>query len=144
MAESLLEAKIGSDDGAWAREHLAADVVAWLTTISPNGTPQSSPISFLWDGATIFFYSQPDTPKLRNLELSPRISFHLRGDDHADHALILEGEAAVDPSIPPSDVHRAYQAKYAAPLAHWGMDEAETARRFSVPIRITPTRVRVS
>jgi hypothetical protein len=63
-------------------------------------------------------------------------------DDYADHGLIVEGEAAVDPSIAPSDVHPAYQAKYVAPLAHWGMDEAETARAFSVPIRITPSRVR--
>jgi PPOX class probable F420-dependent enzyme len=143
MEDSLLEAKLTSAGGAWAREHLATDVVAWITTIAPDGTPQSSPISFLWDGATIFFYSQPDTPKLRNLERSPRVSFHLRGDDHADHGLVIEGDAVVDPSIAPSDVHPAYQAKYAAPLAHWGMDEAETARSFSVPIRITPTRVRI-
>jgi hypothetical protein len=70
-------------------------------------------------------------------------SFNLRSDDHADHVLVIEGDAAVDASIPPSDVHPAYRAKYVAPLAHWGMDEAETAQSFSVPIRITPTRVRV-
>jgi PPOX class probable F420-dependent enzyme len=86
---------------------------------------------------------QPDTPKLRNIARSPRVSFNLRSDDHADHLLVIEGDAAVDSSIPPSDVHAAYRAKYEAPLAHWGMDEAETARSFSVPMRITPTRVRV-
>ena len=42
-----------------------------------------------------------------------------------------------------SDVHPAYQAKYREPLVHWEMDEAETAADFSVPIRITPRRVRV-
>ena len=78
MADSLLESKLASEDGAWAREHLATDVVAWLTTVAADGTPQSSPISFLWDGPTIFFYSQPDTPKLRNLARSPRVSFTLR------------------------------------------------------------------
>jgi PPOX class probable F420-dependent enzyme len=142
-ADSPLEAKLATADGAWARDHLVSDVVAWLTTVAADGTPQSSPISFLWDGATIFFYSQPDTRKLRNLERSRRVSFTLRSDDHADHLLIVEGDAAVDLSIPPSDVHPTYRAKYTAPLAHWGMDEAETARSFSVPIRITPTRVRV-
>jgi PPOX class probable F420-dependent enzyme len=143
MPDSLLESKLATDAGAWAREHLATDVVAWLTTVAGDGTPQSSAISFLWDGPTIFFYSQPDTPKLRNLARSPRVSFNLRSDDHADHLLVIEGDAAVDSSIPPSDVHAAYRVKYAAPLAHWGMDEAETARSFSVPVRITPTRVRV-
>ena len=33
-------------------------------------------------------------------------------------------------------------AKYREPLAHWGMDEATTARDFSLPIRIRPTRMR--
>jgi PPOX class probable F420-dependent enzyme len=143
MSDSLLESKLASAAGAWAREHLATDVVAWLTTVASDGTPQSSAISFLWDGPTIFFYSRPDTPKLHNIARSPRVSFNLRSDDHADHVLVIEGAAVVDASIPPSDVHPAFRAKYVAPLAHWGMDEAETARSFSVPIRITPTRVRV-
>lgn len=143
MAGSLLERKLATEGGAWAREHLTTDVVAWLTTVAPDGTPQSSPISFLWDGATILFYSQPDTPKLRNLAASSRVSFTLRGDDFADHLLIVEGDAVADPSIAPSDVHPEYRAKYREPLAHWEMDEAETARSFSVPIRITPTRVRI-
>jgi hypothetical protein len=51
--------------------------------------------------------------------------------------------ADVDRSISPSDVHPPYQAKYVEPLAHWGMDEAQTALDFSIPIRIHPVRVRV-
>jgi PPOX class probable F420-dependent enzyme len=143
VGDSLLERKLAADDAAWAREHLATDVVGWLTTIAPDGTPQSSPISFLWDGATIFFYSRPDTPKVRNLASSPRVSFTLRADEYADHYLVIEGDAAIDASIEPADVHPAYQAKYVEPLAHWGMDEAQAARDFSVPIRISPTRVRL-
>ena len=142
MTESVLEFRLASEDAGWAREHLETDVVAWLTTVAANGTPQSSPIT-LWDGPTIFFYSKPDTPKLRNLARSPRVSFTLRSDEYADHALIVEGDAAIDPSIEPSDVHPTYRAKYAAPLAHWDMDEAQTAVDFSVPVRITPTRVRI-
>ena len=139
----LLRSALESDDGSWAREHLESDVVAWFTTVAADGTPQPSIISFLWDGETIFFYSQPDTPKLRNLARSPNVAFQLRSDDHGDHVLIVTGTAEIDPSIPPSDRHRAYAAKYRAPLAHWGMDEAETARSFSVPIRIRPRKVRV-
>src|SRR4029453_12360124 len=100
MSASLLESKLASDAGTWAREHLEADVVCWLTAVAADGTPQASPISFLWDGATIFFYSQPYTPKLRNIARSPRVSFNLRSDDHADHLLVVEGDAAVDSSIP--------------------------------------------
>ena len=135
---------LARDDAAWAREHLEADAVAWLTTVAPDGRVQSSLISFLHDGPTIFFYSQPDTPKLRNLAAAARVSFHLQSDPYGDHALIVEGTAKIDPSIPPSDVHEAYRTKYREPLAHWAMDEGETARDFSVPIRIRPTRVRVA
>jgi PPOX class probable F420-dependent enzyme len=139
-----LEAALESDDADWAREHLAGDVVAWLTTIAADGRPQSSVISFLWEGDTILFYSQPNTPKLRNIALSPLVSFNLQSDPYADHLLTIEGTAEEDPSVPPSDEHPTYRAKYREPLEHWGMGEAETARDFSVPIRITPRRVRLA
>jgi PPOX class probable F420-dependent enzyme len=131
-----------TEDGAWAREHLAADVVGWLTTVGPDGRVMSSVISFLWDGATILFYSKPNTPKLRNMAEHPQVSFTLNTDTYGDHILVIEGEAAIDHAAEPSDVHEAYASKYHAPLEHWEMDEAQTAREFSVAIRITPTRIR--
>lgn len=143
MDADPLSTALAREDAAWAMDHLATDAVAWLTTVAADGRPQSSLISFLHDGATIFFYSKPDTPKLRNLAGSALVTFHLQSDPFGDHALIVEGTAAVDPTIPPSDVHPGYRAKYRAPLAHWKMDEATTAREFSVPIRIRPIRVRI-
>jgi PPOX class probable F420-dependent enzyme len=130
-------------EGAWASEHLLRDVVGWLTTVADDGRIQSSPISFLWDGGSILFYSKPNTPKLRNITAHPQVSFNLNSDPYADHALVIEGMAAIDAAVPASDFHQAYAAKYQAPLAHWEMDEAQTAREFSVPVRITPTRIRV-
>jgi PPOX class probable F420-dependent enzyme len=132
-----------TDEGAWAREHLERDVVGWLTTVAPDGRPQSSVISFLWDDDSLFFYSRPNTPKLRNIARSPLVSFHLQSDPYGDRVLVIEAIAEIDPSIPPSDEHPAYRAKYAEPLAHWEMDEAETALDFAVPVRIRPTRVRL-
>ena len=143
MRLTALDELPDDEAGAWAREHLEHDVVGWLTTVAEDGTPQSSVVSFLWDGASIFLYSEPGTPKLRNIARSPLVSFHLESDPYGDRALIIEGTVAEDPSIPPSDVHAAYRAKYAQPLAHWGMDEAETARAFSVPLRIRPRRIRL-
>ena len=86
--------------GAWAAEHLASDVVGWLTTVAPDGRVQSSPISFLWDGKSILFYSKPATPKLRNIAAHPQVSFNLNSDPYADHILVIEGIAAVDDSAP--------------------------------------------
>ena len=131
-------------DAAWARERLERDVIGWLTTVAADGTPKPAIVSFLWEGDTILFYSQPDTLKLRNIARSPAVSFHLQTDAYGDHELIIEGTAEVDPATAPSDIHPTYRAKYREPLAHWGMDEAETAREFSVAVRIRPRRVRVS
>lgn len=139
-----LPATLAHDDATWAREHLQRDVVGWLTTVARDGRVQSSLISFLYDGADLLFYSQPDTPKLRNIAHSPLVSFHLQSDPFGDHMLIVEGTAEVDSTIPPLDAHAAYVAKYREPHAHWGLDFSQTALDFSVPIRIRPTRVRLA
>ena len=132
-----------SDAGdAWAREHLERDIIGWLTTRAPDGRLQSSPISFLWEDGTLLFYSQPDTPKLRNIAAHPQVAFTLQSDPYGDHVAIVEGTARVDPGTLPSDRHATYAAKYAEPLVHWELDPAQTALDFSVPVRITPTRIR--
>lgn len=139
-----LLAALERPDAAWAREHFEQDVVAWLTTVAPDGRVQSSLISFLPDGGDIVFYSQPDTPKVRNIAGSGRVSFHLQSDPMGDHMLIVEGTAEIDRSIPPMDVHERYRAKYAQPHEHWGLDFTNTALQFSLPIRIRPRRVRLA
>ena len=144
MVDGPLTEALRRDDAAWAREHIETDVVAWLTTVAPDGQPQSSVISFLHEDGTILFYSEPDKPKLRNIEHSPLVSFALQSDPYGDHYLVIEGTAAIDPSVPPSDRHPIYHAKYLEPHAHWEMDVADAARDFSVPVRITPGRVRVA
>src|SRR4029077_3534844 len=105
LSDSPLKAALRRDDAVWAREHLERDVVGWLTTVAPDGRVQSSPISFLYDGARLFFYSQPNTPKVRNIAHSPLVSFHLQSDPFGDHSLIIEGTAVIDPTIVPLYAH---------------------------------------
>ncbi len=131
-----------NEGGAWAREHLASDIVGWLTTVSADGTPPASVVAFFWDGAEIVVYSQPGTPKVRNIAANPHVAFHLQSDPYGDHTCSMEGIATPDPSLPPQDQVAAYMAKYREALAHWGMDPAATAREFSLAIRIRPTRIR--
>lgn len=141
VAERIRHA-LEADSAVWARRHLAEDVVGWLTTVAADGRVQSSPVSFLWDGETVLFYSMPDTPKTRNIAADPQVSFHLNTDDYGDHVLVLEGTAEVDAAAPPWSANPAMVAKFREPLEHWELDEAETSRDFSVAIRIRPTRVR--
>jgi PPOX class probable F420-dependent enzyme len=70
-----------SEFGRRAARRLKEERLAWLTTVSPKGTPQPVPVWFLWDGdASILLYSRPDKPKLRNITENPRVSLHLDGD----------------------------------------------------------------
>ena len=145
MSESRtpgVHAALEAASAAWAREHLVADIVGWLTTVAADGRVQSSPVSFLWDGETVFIYSQPETLKLRNIAAHPQVSFHLGTDDYGDHALVIEGTAEVDAAAPAWAANEAMVAKYREPLVHWNLDPAETSRDFSVAIRIHPKRVR--
>ena len=139
----VLAAALSGEEADWARDHLERDVVAWLTTVAPDGRVQSSVISFLFDAGRLYFYSQPETPKVRNLDHSSRVSFHLQSDGYGDHWLTIEGTAVIDRTIPPLDANEPYVAKYTEPHEHWRLDFTETARSFSVPIRIEPTRVRL-
>ena len=144
MSDDPLTAALQRPDAAWARQHLDQDIVAWITTMAPDGRVQSSPISFLVEGGDLIFYSQPGAPKVRNIEHSSRVAFHLQSDPYADHWLSIEGTARVDRTIPAMDRYERYLAKYAEPHAHWGLDFTDTAQDFSLPIRIRPTRVRLA
>ena len=131
-----------ADSAAWARQHLAEDVVGWLTTVAPDGRVQSSPVSFLWDGETVLIYSKPDGLKLRNIAANQQVSFGLNTDKYGDHILVIEGTAEVDAAAPAWSDNPAMVAKFREPLEHWELDPAETSRDFSVAIRIRPTRIR--
>src|SRR5207248_8835730 len=57
--------------GARAARRLADDVIGWLVTVNRAGAPQPSPVWFLWDDDGLLIYSQPGTPKLRNIARNP-------------------------------------------------------------------------
>jgi len=125
-----------------ADRRLRTDIVGWLTTVDRQGTPTSSVVSFFWDGDTILFYSEPDTPKIRNVAANPRVSFHLNCDEIGDEMVTLEGDCRVDDGAPRSTDIPEYQAKYAEPYRRWGMDPGDTATQFWLACRITVDRIR--
>ena len=53
--------------GQRALKRLQDEQVIWLSTTSPNGTPQPSPVWFVWKDDRVLIYSQPDTPKIRGI-----------------------------------------------------------------------------
>jgi PPOX class probable F420-dependent enzyme len=132
--------------GSRVERRLREEPIGWLVTVSPSGTPQPSPIWFLWDGSDSFLiYSQPDTPKLRNIQANPRVAMHLEGDGGGGDIVVLTGTAAVS-ADPPAHLVPEYLAKYGSRIRSegksWGSTDEGFAASYSVPVRFTPSRLR--
>jgi PPOX class probable F420-dependent enzyme len=127
--------------GARAARRLRDEVVIWMTTVTPDGSPLPRPVWFLWDGdESAVMYSRP-SPRVRNLESNPRVTLNFDGDGEGSDIIVFSGTAAVDPELPPADRWPAYLAKYDEHIASIGMTPESFAKAYSVPVRIRFTRV---
>lgn len=135
------EIDLRDKNGTRAAERLSGDRIGWLTTVAPNGTPQASPIWFLWDSDDILVYSL-DSPRARNIAEHPRVSLNLDGNGLGGDIVIVEGTARIDNETPSAADNPAYVAKYLPVMDEYGWTPEWFAGRYSVPIRITPTRFR--
>jgi PPOX class probable F420-dependent enzyme len=131
-----------TEKGARVAQWLRDDIVAWLVTVTPDGTPVPTPIWFWWDGESILIYSQRDKPKLRHLASNPRVALALTVNEVGDLRAVLTGNAAVDETAPAADQLPEYIEKYRDEIARLGSDPAQFAAEYSVPIRMTPTKLR--
>jgi PPOX class probable F420-dependent enzyme len=121
---------------------LSTNLMAWLTTVSPAGRPDSVPVWFLVrDDDTILLYSQPGKAKLRNIDANPHVSLGLDVTDIGRDIIRFEGTAVRAADQPPADQVPEYAAKYAERIgAIFGTVE-RFAAAFSEAIVITPTRL---
>lgn len=129
--------------GARALERLLGDKIGWLTTIDPEGGPQSSPIWFLWEDGELLVYSWKRAPRNDNIAERSRVAFNLNTDAVGGDVLTMEGVARIDPDGPPPSAHAAYLAKYGSMLEDYDWTPEYFATEYPVVIRITPTRWRV-
>ena len=129
-----------SDRHALAR--LARDMIGWLTTVTPEGQPQTFPIWFLWDDGEALVYSDRRAKRNLNIRANPRVTLHLADDGRGGDVVVVEGEARIDETVPRPEDNAAYNRKY----GEWIRDQFTTAEEFTsvynVPVRIRPTRGR--
>jgi PPOX class probable F420-dependent enzyme len=142
-ASTRLFIDTGTPFGRYAERLLRTERIAWLTTVSSDGTPQPNAIWFIWDGDTALMYSIPNQAKLKNIARNPSVALNLDSKKHGDGIVILTGTAAVDQSAPPLNKNRAYLAKYRTEIARLKLGTpAKMASEYSVAVRITPKKLR--
>jgi len=132
----------GSETDAHALERLGAERIGWLTTVTPDGQPQTFPIWFLWEDGEILVYSDRRAKRNVNLQSNPRVSFHLDDDGRGGDVVIVEGEARIDAATPQVTAHAGYLAKYGDWIIEFLTSAEEMATVYNVPLRIQPTRGR--
>ena len=124
-------------------ERLRTEDIAWITTVTADGQPQSSPVWFLWDDGEFLVYAQPHSWKVRNIRANPRVSLHLNSDREGGQIATFEGSARISEGHPPAHEADAYLAKYRQRIAGIGMTPERLSAEYSTALRITPTRIRV-
>ena len=131
-----------SEFGARVASHLREEIVVWLTTVTPSGSPLPMPVWFIWDGdESVVMYSMSGA-RVRNLEANPRVALNFSGDGRGGDIVVLSGKATIDHDTPPADQAGDYRDKYDEHIARIGMTPETFAQRYHVPVRIQLSRLR--
>jgi len=100
----------GAVPWATAEKRFAAAHNYWVTTVHPDGRPNSSAVWGVWLNGKFWFSCSPDARKAKNLQTNPACTVTT---DLADDAVIIEGRAeAVRGRARLLPMTRAYEKKY--------------------------------
>ena len=92
---------LNAEASAALDERLRTENIAWITTVTADGQPQSSPVCFLWDEGDFLVYAQPHSWKVRNIRAHPNVSLHLNSDAKGGQVVTFEGSARISEGHPP-------------------------------------------
>ena len=140
---SFLVERVAPDRRERVAARLANNLIAWLTTVDPDGRPVTVPVWYLLrDDGSILVFSRPGAPKLRHIAANPHVSLVLDVSDLGRDVVRVEGRATAVGTTLRADEVPAYATKYAERVAAiFGTIEA-FADRFTEAIVVTPSRLR--
>ena len=130
--------------GERATRRLHNDRLIWFTTVDAKGTPQPTPVWFLWDDATstILIYSRADARRLAHVQQNPRVALNFDGNGFGGDIIVNTGEARVSSDDPSADQLPAYVEKYGDFIATRYETPENFASIYSVALRIHPIAIR--
>jgi PPOX class probable F420-dependent enzyme len=133
---------LSADRRTHVEGRLQSNLMAWLTTVQPNGQPVSVPVWFLLrEDENFLIYSQPSKTKLRNIAQNPKVALALDVTDLGRDVIRIAGTARQVDDIPPANDNEPYLVKYAERIGALFGTADKFASQFSQPLLITPTRL---
>lgn len=133
---------MNENDRAHADRRLNGAIIIWLTTVNPQGQPQTSPVWFWWDGESLLLFSMRRSPKVANIRAHPKVSLNLDGNGQGGDIVSIEGTAELFEDKSLTDFPE-YVQRYADKLKAMGYEPEPFAHAYPVGIRVSPTRFRV-
>ena len=124
-----------------ALARLESELAIWFTSVDRAGQPQTGPVWYVWQDDSVLVYSRNEARRVANIAANPRVVLHLNHDGTGSDVVSFQGLAKVDASAATADRNPGYMRKYGGFIA--SMSHEEFGRRYGVPIRVRPLRVKV-
>jgi PPOX class probable F420-dependent enzyme len=129
--------------GERVRRRLREEQIIWITTVGKDGTPQPSPVGFLFqDDSSILIYNMVNVNRINHVDDRPQVALHFDGDGTAGDIVVFTGTACRADDISPPHENRAFLAKYGDSLLRVSDSVEEFGTRLSMPLRIEITGTR--
>ena len=121
----------GQLDLAWAVQRLTESRNYWICTTRADGSPHAMPVWGLWLEDAVWFSTDPQSYKGRNLAARPDVIVHL---ESGDELVVVQGRAE---KVPPADLAAGFVPAYTAKYGH----ELDTSNPDFGFYRVAPARV---
>jgi PPOX class probable F420-dependent enzyme len=130
--------------GERVARRLRDERLIWFTTVDAKGTPQPTPVWFLWDDttSTILIYSRADAKRLVHLQQNPRVALNFDGNGTGGNIIVITGDAYVSTTDPSADHLPIYVEKYRDFIVRSFETPEKFASIYPVALRIRPITIR--
>src|SRR5579864_1824103 len=130
--------------GERVARRLRDERLIWLTTVDTKGTPQPTPVWFLWDEATSTFliYSRAEAKRLAHIQQNPKVALNFDGNGMGGDIIVITGQVQVSPDDPPAYQVPAYAEKYKEFIARSFATAENFSSLYPVALRVHPTGIR--
>jgi hypothetical protein len=104
-------------DWDWVEERLVAAPNYWIASTRADGAPHVAPVWGTWVDGALWFGTDPDSVKARNLARDPRAAMHLESGDECviAHGAVASVEVATLAPALAARIDDGFAAKYVDP-----------------------------